>query len=67
MTARLVFANAKFNSYYVRAGTPGAINSLVLEAGAIYAFRGGFYVRPHLEYNTILDSALRAAVGFSFE
>jgi hypothetical protein len=63
--ARLVFANAKFNSYYVRPGTPGAINSLVLEAGATYAFRGGFYVRPHFEYNTILDSALRAAVGIS--
>jgi hypothetical protein len=63
--ARLIFANAKFNSYYIRAGTPGAINSLVLEAGATYAFRGGFYIRPHFEYNAILDSALRAAVEIS--
>ena len=63
--ARLFFANAKFNSYYIRPGTAGAINSFVLEAGATYAFRGGFYVRPHFEYNSILDSAVRAAVGIS--
>jgi len=61
----LFFANARFNSSYIRPGTPGAITSLVLEAGATYTFKGGFCVRPHFEYNTILDSVLRAAVGIS--
>jgi hypothetical protein len=63
--ARLLFANAKFNSYYVQAGLSGGINSLVLEAGVTYTFGGGFYVRPHLEFNTVLDSSLRAAIGVS--
>jgi hypothetical protein len=63
--ARLLFANAKFNSYYVQDGLSGGINSLVLEAGLTYTFGGGFYVRPHLEFNIILDSGLRAAVAVS--
>ena len=63
--ARLLFANARFNAYYIGAGTPGGIDSLVLEAGATVAVGSGFYVRPHLEYNTVLDSAVRAAIVFS--
>jgi hypothetical protein len=63
--ARLTFANGKFNSYYIQDNLSGAFNALVLEAGLTYTFGAGFYVRPHLEFNTILDSGLRAAIGVS--
>ena len=63
--ARLLFANAKFNSFYVKDGLAGGISSLVLEAGLTYTFGGGFYVRPHLEFNSVLNSHLRAAIAVS--
>lgn len=58
---RFAFANAKFNEYYVPYDS-GTISALVLEAGLTYTFSSGLYVRPHLEYNNILDKNLRAAV-----
>lgn len=63
--ARLLFANAKFNSYYIGDGLSGGFEGLVFEAGATYTFGGGFYIRPHLEFSTLLDSSLRAAVAVS--
>jgi hypothetical protein len=63
--ARMLFANAKFISFYIKDGLAGGLFSLVLEAGLTYTFGGGFYVRPHLEFNTVLDSRLRAAIAVS--
>lgn len=62
--ARLVFANSKFNAYYVPF-EKGALNALVLEAGLTYTFANGLYLRPHLEWNNMLDKNLRAAVEVS--
>lgn len=62
--ARLLFANSKFNAYYVPY-EKGALNSLALEAGLTYTFAGGIYLRPHLEWNNMLDKNLRAAVAVS--
>jgi len=58
---RFAFANAKFNEYYVPYDR-GTLSAVVLEASLPYPFAGGFYVRPHLEYNNILDKNLREAV-----
>jgi hypothetical protein len=63
--ARLLFANATFNAYYIQSGLAGGLYSFVLELGATYVFAGGFYLRPHLEWNNILDSNVRAAVETS--
>jgi hypothetical protein len=58
---RFAFANAKFNEYYVPYDS-GTLSAVVLEAGLTYTFPGGLYIRPHLEYNNILDKNLRAAI-----
>ncbi|MDD8025592.1 MAG: hypothetical protein PHI34_03685 [Acidobacteriota bacterium] len=57
---RFAFANAKFNEYYVPYDS-GTFSAVVLEAGLTYTI-GGFYVRPHIEYNNILDKNLREAI-----
>lgn len=61
---RFAFANAKYNEYYVPYSS-GTLSAVVLEAGLTYTFAGGFYVRPHFEYNNILDKNLREAVKIS--
>lgn len=58
---RFAFANAKFNEYYVPYDS-GTLSAVVLEAGLTYTLAGGFYVRPHFEYNNILDKNLRDAI-----
>jgi hypothetical protein len=58
---RFAFANAKFNEYYVPYDS-GTLSAVVLEAGLTYTFAGGFYIRPHFEYNNILDQNLREAI-----
>jgi hypothetical protein len=62
--ARVVLANSKFNAFYVPY-EKGALNALVLEAGLTYSFPNGLYLRPHFEWNNILDKNLRAAVEAS--
>ena len=62
--ARLTFANAKFNSYYVPLDK-GAVSAFVLELGLTYTFSGPFYIRPHFEWNSLLDGDLKAAVASS--
>lgn len=60
--ARVIFANTKFNEYYIPVGK-AAVNALVLEAGLSYSLPGGFYIRPHLEWNTLLDKEVKDAVA----
>lgn len=62
--ARLVFGNAKFNAYYVPLDK-GAVNAVVLELGWTYAVSAPFYIRPHFEFNGLLDGDLKAAVAAS--
>jgi hypothetical protein len=62
---RFAFANAKFNQYYVMEGLSGSLMGVVLEAGLTYTLSNGLYIRPHLEYNNILDKSLREAVKAS--
>ena len=62
---RLAFGNAKFHQYYVMEGLSGGLLGLVLEAGLTYTHASGLYIRPHLEYNNILDKNVREAVKIS--
>jgi hypothetical protein len=59
--ARLTLANAKFNEYYIPFRY-AAVNAFVLELGLNYSFGDAFYVRPHFEWNELLDPSLRSAV-----
>ncbi len=61
---RFAFANGKFNEYYVPYDS-GTLSAVVLEAGLTYTLANGLYIRPHLEYNNILDKNLREAVTLS--
>ncbi|MCX6562094.1 MAG: hypothetical protein NTU60_00665 [Candidatus Aminicenantes bacterium] len=62
--ARLTFANAKFNFYYVPLDK-GAVSAFILELGLTYTFSAPFYIRPHFEWNSLLDGDLKAAVASS--
>lgn len=62
--ARFVFANAKFNEYYIPYDK-GGIHSLVLELGLTARLSDSVTVRPHIEWNRLLDADVRAAVAGS--
>jgi hypothetical protein len=58
---RFAYANAKFNEYYIPYDS-GTLSAVVFEAGLTYTFGSGLYIRPHVEYNNILDKNLRLAI-----
>jgi hypothetical protein len=62
--ARVMFANAKFNAYYVPLRKP-AVNSFVLELRLTYAVSEAISFRPHIEWNQILDEDLSGALAVS--
>lgn len=59
---RLTFANAKFNAYYVPLDK-SAVNAFILELGLTYALTDRLSIRPHFEWNRLLDGDLEAAVA----
>jgi hypothetical protein len=63
-TARLAFANAKFNAYYIPLDK-AALNSVVFEFGLTYNLREGVYLRPHFEWTILLDGEVKSAVAES--
>jgi outer membrane scaffolding protein for murein synthesis (MipA/OmpV family) len=62
--ARVTFANARFNEFYIPYER-GAIGALVLELGLTARLTDSVSVRPHLEWNRILDAGVRAALSVS--
>ncbi len=63
---RILYANSKFNTYYIDPDfTSAALLGLVLEAGTTVSFDIGLYIRPHVEYTTVMDTDLRTAVEAS--
>jgi hypothetical protein len=62
--ARLLFANAKFNEYYIPYDK-GGIYSLALELGLTVRLSDSVTVRPHIEWNRLLDAGVRSAVAVS--
>ncbi len=55
---RFNWANAKFNSVYAF-WDKAALNGLAAEVSLTYYLTDFLYVRPHLEWNSLLDKSLR--------
>lgn len=64
VAARLLYTNAKFNEYYIPYDK-AAVHSLVLELGLMVRLSDAITVRPHLEWNRILDAGVRSAIAVS--
>ena len=62
--ARVMFANSKFNAYYVPLRKT-ALNAIVLELGFTLSLTDAISIRPHMEWNLILDGALKTALATS--
>ncbi len=62
--SRLIWANAKFNAYYVPFER-AAVDSAVFELGLGWDPAGPFSFRPHFEWTQIIGSGLRDAVRTS--
>jgi len=62
--ARLTFASARFNGYYVPLEKT-AVNAFVLELGLTYDISNAVYIRPHVEWSQILDRDLKTALKTS--
>jgi hypothetical protein len=62
--ARLTFANAKFNAYYVPLDK-AAVNAVVFEFGLRVDLGERFYLRPHVEWTSLLDGEVKRAVAES--
>lgn len=60
-SARLTFANSKFNAYYVPL-RKSALNAFVLELGLTIALTEAISIRPHLEWHRILDKDIKTAL-----
>jgi hypothetical protein len=63
-SARLTFANSKFNAYYVPL-RKSALNAFVLELGLTVALTEAISIRPHFEWHRILDQDVKAALTTS--
>jgi hypothetical protein len=61
---RLTFGNAKFNAYYIPVDK-AAVNAAILEVGLTYQLTRAITIRPHFEWNRLLDRDVRAAVAES--
>jgi len=62
--ARLTFGNAKFHSYYIPVDKAAA-SALIFEVGLTYNLSSAVYLRPHVEWTTLLDSEVKKAVAES--
>jgi len=62
--ARLLFANAKFNDYYVPL-KKAAVDTAVLEIRLTYNLSSAIYVAPHFAWSMLLDSEIKDAVAKS--
>jgi hypothetical protein len=61
---RLTFGNATFMNAYIPYGK-GGVHAFILELGLTVPVSGSVTLRPHLEWDRILDPGVRAAVEAS--